>query len=122
MPRVSVDIDLTYLPLVPRAEALREIEDTLVAVKDEVLKRVPGVSAREHRVQGQAVKLTIATDDAVVKLEPNLVLRGAVHPPDERELCTAAQDQFAAFVSVRTLSVPDLSRLYHLCRINYRNH
>ncbi|MHB8766332.1 MAG: nucleotidyl transferase AbiEii/AbiGii toxin family protein [Deferrisomatales bacterium] len=108
LPRVSVDIDLTYLPLAPRAEALREIESTLLVIEKDVLHRVPGASVREHRVQGQVVKLTVATGDAVVKLEPNLILRGSVHPPEERELCAEAQQQFAAFVRARTLSVPDL--------------
>jgi predicted nucleotidyltransferase component of viral defense system len=108
LPRVSVDIDLTYLPLAPRAEALQEIESTLLAIEKDVLHRVPGASVREHRVQGQVVKLTVATGDAVVKLEPNLILRGSVHPPEERELCAEAQQQFSVFVSARTLSVPDL--------------
>jgi predicted nucleotidyltransferase component of viral defense system len=108
LPRVSVDIDLTYLPLSPRVEALREIESTLLAIEKDVLHRVPGASVREHRVQGQVVKLTVATGDAVVKLEPNLILRGSVHPPEERELCAQAQQQFSAFVSARTLSAPDL--------------
>jgi hypothetical protein len=31
-----------------------------------------------------------------------------VHPPEERELCAEAQEQFSAFASARTLSVPDL--------------
>lgn len=108
LPRVSVDIDLTYLPLAPRADALREIQSTLLAIEKDVLHRVPGASVRQHRIEGQVVKLTVATGDAVVKLEPNLVLRGSVHPPEERELCTEAQRQFSAFVSARRLSVPDL--------------
>lgn len=108
LPRVSVDIDLTYLPLAPRAEALREIENTLLAIERDVIHRVPEASVREHRVQGQVVKLTVATGDAVVKLEPNLMLRGSVHPPEERELCAQAQQQFSAFARARTFSVPDL--------------
>jgi len=108
LPRVSVDIDLTYLPLSPRTETLRDIEATLLAIRDGVRRRVPGAAVREHRVRGALVKLTVATAEAVVKLEPNLILRGAVHPPETRELCAAASNQFASFVAVRTLSVADL--------------
>ena len=35
LPHVSVDIDLTYLPLKPRHEALREIHGTLLSIKNE---------------------------------------------------------------------------------------
>lgn len=39
LPRVSVDIDLTYLPLKPRREALQEIDDKLISIKADVEQR-----------------------------------------------------------------------------------
>jgi predicted nucleotidyltransferase component of viral defense system len=108
LPRVSVDIDLTYLPLSPRAEALRNIEAALLSIRDGVRRRISDATVREHRVQDNLVRLTVATPEAVVKLEPNRVLRGTVYPPETRDLCTTARDQFTAFVSLRTLAVPDL--------------
>jgi len=36
MPRVSVDIDLTYLPLKPRDESLQEIDQTLIRIKADI--------------------------------------------------------------------------------------
>jgi len=54
------------------------------------------------------VKLIVSTNYAMVKIEPNLILRGSVHAPEERDLCLTAQEHFGAFVSVRTLSTADL--------------
>lgn len=44
----------------------------------------------------------------MVKIEPSLILRGSVYPPQKRELCLAAQERFEAFVTAQTLSVADL--------------
>ena len=108
LPRVSVDIDLTYLPLKPRREALQEIDDKLISIRADVEQRIPGSQVRESRSQGYVVKLLVSTDDAIVKVEPNLILRGSVHTSQERDLCLAAQEHFETFVRVQTLSMADL--------------
>jgi predicted nucleotidyltransferase component of viral defense system len=108
LPRISVDIDLTYLPLQPRREALQEIHDTLVSIKDEIQHRVRGSEVREGRSEDFVVKLFVSTDDAVVKIEPNLILRGSVYPPQDLDLCATAQEHFQAFASAQTLSRSDL--------------
>ena len=108
LPRVSVDIDLTYLPLKPRREALQEVDDTLRSLKDDIEQHLGGLRVRESRSQDYVVKLLVSTDDAVVKVEPNLILRGSVNAPQGRDLCLAAQEHFEAFVSVQTLSTADL--------------
>ncbi len=43
MPRLSVDIDLTYLPLKSRTEALSEIHATLQIIRDDIERRIPGI-------------------------------------------------------------------------------
>ena len=108
LPRVSVDIDLTYLPLKTRHEALREIHDTLICIRGDILKRVPASRVSEIRNEEWIQKLVVSTDDAVVKVEPSLILRGSVYPPQKLDLCLAAQEQFEAFVRAQTLSVADL--------------
>jgi len=108
LPRVSVDIDLTYLPLKPRDEALREIQEALRSLKNDIEKRIPGATAREFRSGGHAVRLLVSTPGATVKIEPNLIIRGSVYAPEERDLCPAAQEHFSTFASIRTLSVADL--------------
>lgn len=44
MPRVSVDIDLTYLPLKPRTESLSAIEEGLRDLEHEITHRIPNVT------------------------------------------------------------------------------
>jgi predicted nucleotidyltransferase component of viral defense system len=108
LPRVSVDIDLTYLPLKARHDALQEIHDTLISIKDDIEQRIPGSRILESRSEEYVVRLLVSTHDAVVKVEPNLILRGSIHTPQDRDLCLAAQEHFEAFVSVQTLSMADL--------------
>ena len=109
MPRLSVDIDLTYLPLAGRDEALADISRAMEGIAADVTRRIG--SARVHVARGgggMATKLTIAVDDALIKVEPNHVLRGSVYPPEMRDLCPEAQAFFEQFVSVPTLSLADL--------------
>ncbi len=108
MPRVSVDVDLTYLPLKPRDEALTEISDALLSMKHDIERHVPGVRVSERKVQGHAVKLVIYTSEAVIKIEPNLILRGSIYPAHRKDLCPSAQEHFGSFASMPTLSVADL--------------
>lgn len=108
MLRVSVDIDLTYLPLKPRNEALTEISETLLTIGQEIERRIPGSQIRGSRMHDLVVKLQVSTSDAVIKIEPNLILRGSINQPMNMDLCPVAQKHFEAFVSVPTLSVADL--------------
>ena len=108
MPRVSVDIDLAYLPLKPRDEALAAISNGLLSLKTEMEQRIPGSAVREQRTGGRPVRLALSSPAANVKVEPNLIFRGAVYPPAEAELCAEAQQQFQAYVRIQVLHVADL--------------
>lgn len=108
MPRVSVDIDLTYLPLKPRDEALGEINEELLLIKNDIERRIHGSRVQTNRVQGHVAKLVVSTNDAIIKIEPTLILRGSIYPPRSLDLCLTAQKHFSAFVSVQTLSIADL--------------
>jgi len=92
----------------PRNEALAEISEALLAIKRDIEQRIPRSRAHANRVQGHVVKLVVAIPEAQIKIEPNLVLRGALHKPQRRDLCPTAQQPFEAFVSIATLSEADL--------------
>jgi hypothetical protein len=70
LPRVSVDIDLTYLPLKSRDESLREISDTLQEIRKEIETALPGARVSERHVQGYVAKLSVSADDTEIKIEP----------------------------------------------------
>jgi len=108
LPRVSVDIDLTYLPLKPRDESLAEMSDALVSIRHDIERIIPGAHTRGSIAQSYVVKLLVNTTDAVIKVEPNIILRGAIYPSLSMDICQAAQEQFGTFVSVPILSLADL--------------
>jgi predicted nucleotidyltransferase component of viral defense system len=108
LPRISVDIDLAYLPLKLCDEALDEIGTELRSLAGEIRRRVAGATVRETSSDGQLIRLVVSTSDAVIKIEPNRVFRGSVYPTEERDLSPAAQRRFEAFVRVQSLSAADL--------------
>jgi len=94
MPRLSVDIDLTYLPIEDRATSLMNIAVALERVKGNIERIIPGVRVNHRK---DAAKLQIAANKADIKLEVNLVNRGALSNPREMILCSKAQNDFEAF-------------------------
>ena len=95
MPRLSVDLDLTYLPLEPRADALARVAEAL----DRVATRLQPLGIQAV-MQREACKLIARTADAVVKVEVSRMMRGTLYLVRERVLCPAAQERFARFVAM----------------------
>lgn len=108
LPRFSVDIDLAYLPVRARNESLQEISDQLQQLKGDIERAIPGSKVSEKRIDKYVCKLVVGTDDAEIKIEPNLVLRGSLEQPEVRELSPAAQKMFSASARVLTLADADL--------------
>lgn len=107
MPRLSVDIDLAYLPFSgERDEDLEAIGKAL-----EALSR--SIERLGHRVQRSNLgkdnaKLVVSGEGAAVKIEPNAVFRGTVFPPEERALCARAEEVFELSAQVNVSSLADL--------------
>lgn len=108
MPQLSVDIDLAYLPLVPRDEALLGISQTLELLAEEIEEEFPRTSVTRLPVAGVNGRLVVNTKDALIKVDPNFVFCGALFPAETRTLCDVAQAEFEQFVESRILSVADL--------------
>jgi predicted nucleotidyltransferase component of viral defense system len=108
MPRLSVDIDLTYLPLSSRDESLRGIGAALREIDADIKRHVADTRTALRHAQGTVSGINVATDEAQIKIEANLVLRGTVRAPVQRDLCEAAVDRFEMFVSAQSLSLDDL--------------
>ncbi|KTC88159.1 nucleotidyl transferase AbiEii/AbiGii toxin family protein [Legionella drozanskii] len=107
MPRLSVDIDLTYLPIESRDIFLTNIEAELLKMKQTIEKL--GVAVKTVPMKnGSISKLQVYSNNGMIKIEPNFVLRGSVFPCEEKELCDKAQDQFLKYMRVKTLSLADL--------------
>ena len=106
LPRLSIDIDLTYLPINDRETALTDIEKALIRISERVEKTIPGVRVffKRDREFNLVAGLLIRRGDATIKVEPNPVLRGSVFPTETRALCQKAQDLFELSIEARTLS------------------
>ncbi len=110
MPRLSVDIDLTYLPLEPRDTALASIGEALQRIAVAIRRSLPRATVQEIQTRGaeHVSKLSVSTAEATIKIEPNLVLRGTVFAPVERQLSEQAEIMFEASATACTLAVVDL--------------
>ena len=81
LPRLSVDIDLVYLPKQERNDALAGIRAGLNGIQAELGKR-PGhrVSTVNLAGEGSDIRLIVESDNSTIKIEVNPVLRETVHP------------------------------------------
>lgn len=110
-PRLSIDIDLVYLPIADRPATLRGIDAALQRIAVTIRRALPGVQVREQRSPGEALvsKLALrARGGAEVKIEPNTVLRGVLHPVTDRVLTPKAVEFFGRSATMRVVSLPDL--------------
>ncbi len=108
--RLSVDIDLAYLPIKSWNDTLWEIDTSLKRIKKSIKKQIPSVRITEKKnLKPETItKLFIRSPEGIVKIEPNIVFRGFVYSSEVRELSKSAQDIFELFVEINTLSTPDL--------------
>lgn len=107
LPRLSVDIDLAYLPLSAREAALAETRDALARMAAQAKRLVPGLQVLDAGSANNPKQLTV-TEQARIKIEPNPVLRGTVFPVATRRLVPAAEALFEMSVSVPVISPADL--------------
>jgi len=110
MPRLSVDIDLTFLPVVDRETDFNTIGRALARIKQRTESSLANVKAELVTVRGSAAptSMNVESPSARIRIEVNFVLRGTVYPAVVLPLCRRAQDEFELFSEVQTLSVADL--------------
>tara|TARA_B100000745_G_scaffold221786_1_gene147912 strand:- start:22078 stop:22992 length:915 start_codon:yes stop_codon:yes gene_type:complete len=107
-PRLSVDIDLVYLPMKGRDEALQEICDALDAISAELKAAFKDIELTEaYKSKRDALRLIVARNGAQIKVELSPVLRGTVYEPQLMEVCAAAEDEFG-YVEVPVVALADL--------------
>lgn len=91
LPRYSVDIDVTYIPLEDRNTSLVKINSHLSELKTAIEKSVPGIRVI-HRPD--VWKLQCAKDGATIKIEVNGVKRGILGEAEKMQLCERAKAEF----------------------------
>lgn len=109
LPRLSIDIDLAYIPMADREQALTAIDQALKTIAGEVQRRLTGVQviSKPNPKTGTLLKLYINGADAVVKIEVTPVLRGSVYEAVTREVSPLVEEHFG-YAEVPLLSFNDL--------------
>jgi len=109
MPRLSVDIDLMYLPLEPRDASLAQIAKTFeeMATTIESNMKFTKVHKLNQRGDGELSKLQVERKGVRIKIEASPVMRGTVREPILMQITEKVQEMFG-FVSTNVVHMDDL--------------
>jgi predicted nucleotidyltransferase component of viral defense system len=109
MPRVSVDIDLTYVPVKNRASSLKEIDAAMKRIAAAIEHGIPGARVNASAPKGEkgTTKLIVRADGAQIKIEVTPVLRGCVYDPEVRSVSARVEEEFG-FAEMLVVSFQDL--------------
>ena len=107
LPRLSVDIDLTYLPLLPRARALGAIDKAMRRIAARVQKGIRGSRIAHGMIEDAVNKLFVREAGVQIKMEVTPVMRGCAFDAELRTVSPAVEAAFG-FAEMKVLSFPDL--------------
>ena len=107
LPRLSVDIDLTYLPIKDRVASLAEVGAALERIASAFEGQLKGIRVERTTAEGQVIKLIARRGRVRVKIEVSPVLRGCVREPAMRGVSPAVEAQFG-YIEVPVVHVDDL--------------
>ena len=109
LPRLSVDIDLTYLPFEDRKTALNGIATGLGRIRDDLSQSIPGIQvALLPQRDGQDAKLGSQLDGVQIKVEVNTTIRGYLQEPRLMQVVASVQDEFELFAAIKVVSRGEL--------------
>ena len=108
MPRLSVDIDLTYLPIDDRETALKRISDGLGRIKADLEKSISGISVTPASREGQDVKINCQVPGAQIKIEVNTTTRGSINQPGLMRVHKVVEEAFGRFAAINVVSFSEL--------------
>lgn len=95
LPRLSVDIDLVYVPIEARDDSLRAIDTALDRIMASTARLIPDAACRRTAGGGnQDTRITVTHGGVSVKIEVSPVMRGAVSPPESRMVTASVEDRF----------------------------
>ncbi|WP_133129951.1 nucleotidyl transferase AbiEii/AbiGii toxin family protein [Legionella yabuuchiae] len=107
LPRLSVDIDLAYLPFEPRSVALGNIRALLSKVAESI-NDIPELSATLQDNNPDEMRIIVIDNRGIqVKIEVSPVARGTLLPPTELDVVEVVENEFG-YASIQVVSLPDL--------------
>lgn len=105
MPRLSVDIDVTFTEINSREEFIESIHDVFLGFKQRLKRYKLEIFKTSEGIPKQA---RISNGRAEIKIDANLILRGTVFPTIEHNLCLKACIEFERNIVARCVSFEDL--------------
>jgi len=104
LPRYSVDIDVTYIPVKSREESFVEIHKKLSNIKERIKAAIPNIIVTE-----KPNKIYCNQRGILVKVEVSGTKRGLIEPMEIKSLCKKAQ---AVFETSNKAKIVSFSQLY----------
>lgn len=107
-PRLSVDIDLVFLPMIERQEALKTITSHLDNLAASITASIDNTRVvRSFQDKVDALRLLVEQDGIQIKIELSPVLRGTVYKPTIIPVSEAVEEEFG-FAEMAVVSFEDL--------------
>ena len=110
LPRLSVDIDLAYLPFDDRVTALKNITKILQKIKIRLQKKMSKIKVQNSpNIERYNAKLfCISPEGFRIKIEVNTVMRGYLFEPRFLPCVRKIKEDFNSYIEARILSQADL--------------
>jgi predicted nucleotidyltransferase component of viral defense system len=105
LPRLSVDIDLVYLPVGDRETSLTQVKAGLERIAEALEKRL-GLGVQRHLLP-DGKRLVVSATGTSIKIEVSPVLRGTVFEPEVRQVSQSVEDRFG-YAEMKVVSLADL--------------
>ena len=93
LPRLSVDIDLVYLPIEDRDTSLTGIDIALNRIADNLEFSSPAYEV-VRQIEGGSKRLLVRSTEVQIKIELSPVLRGSVFPPVMMTVSESVEESF----------------------------
>ncbi|HVT24970.1 MAG TPA: nucleotidyl transferase AbiEii/AbiGii toxin family protein [Rhizomicrobium sp.] len=107
MPRLSVDIDLSYLPVQPRPQSLNAIDVAMKVIAKRIRESIDGSQVNEAKIEDTVITLYVNAKGVQIKIEVTPVLRGSVFEPQLRRVSEIVEQEFG-FAEIQVVSFSDL--------------
>ena len=107
LPRLSVDVDLTFLPIRERAQSLTDIDVAMDRIASAGLNMRGVTATRIAGGGGGATRVLFQRGAATVKVETSPVTRGVVFQPETKRVSPAVEDEFG-FTETLLVAFEDL--------------
>jgi len=105
LPRLSVDIDLTYIPIEDRKTSINNINSALKRIKLSLSQA--GINANLQQNEHEYSKLNCSFEGMSIKIEPNYIMRGAIFPAVKMKVCKEVEDKYG-FAAIQVINKAEL--------------